>query len=193
MVSAHGESPLAGGTGTEMMKSVRAQQGFTLIELMIVVAVLSIVAALAIPNFLRYQAKSRQTEARTNLGGIFVAETSYFGEQSRYGSFGEIGYALAGTSNRYVYAATPTGGNAAAPQNCPTTDVNASCIAVGVGVNPGNDPGSTVGAVAGASTNPVGFTAAAWANLDSDSGRDRWYVNDIKQNLSIPDRDDVSG
>jgi hypothetical protein len=45
--------------------------------------------------------------------------------------------------------------------------------------------------VAGASTNPVGFTAAAWANLDNDPDLDRWYVNDLKQNLQTADRNDV--
>src|SRR5919108_3837109 len=96
------------------MLKARGQQGFTLIELMIVVAIIGILAAIAIPNFLRYQAKSRQAEARTNLGGIFVAETSYFGEQSRYGNFTEIGFTLAGAqANRYTYrsgAGTTAGG-----------------------------------------------------------------------------------
>ena len=45
---------------------------------MIVVAIIGILAAIAIPNFLRFQAKSKQSEAKTNLGGIFTAETAYF-------------------------------------------------------------------------------------------------------------------
>ena len=57
------------------------KKGFTLIELMIVVAIIGILAAIAIPNFLRFQAKSKQSEAKTNLGGIFTAEIAYFGEQ----------------------------------------------------------------------------------------------------------------
>lgn len=62
-----------------MLKSLRSSKGFTLIELMIVVAIIGILAAIAIPNFLTYQLKSRQSEARTNLGGIRSGETSHNG------------------------------------------------------------------------------------------------------------------
>ena len=62
-----------------MLSKLRSKKGFTLIELMIVVAIIGILAAIAIPNFLRFQAKSKQSEAKTNLGGIFTAEIAYFG------------------------------------------------------------------------------------------------------------------
>ena len=60
-----------------MLSMLRSKKGFTLIELMIVVAIIGILAAIAIPNFLQFQAKSKQSEAKTNLGGIFTAEIAY--------------------------------------------------------------------------------------------------------------------
>ena len=59
-------------------------RGFTLIELMIVVAVVGILAALAIPNFLRFQAKSKQTEAQVNLRSIYASQNTYFAEHDTY-------------------------------------------------------------------------------------------------------------
>ena len=62
--------------GLSAQSQRRSDAGFTLVELLIVVAILGIVSALAIPNFLRYQAQSRQREARTNLSAIYVSETT---------------------------------------------------------------------------------------------------------------------
>ena len=62
-----------------MFSRMKGQKGFTLIELMIVVAIIGILAAIAIPNFLQYQMKARQTEARTNTMGIKTSMVSYAG------------------------------------------------------------------------------------------------------------------
>jgi len=67
-----------------MFKALRKQEGFTLIELMIVVAIIGILAAIAIPNFLQYQLKSRQSEAKTNLQAIKTSEVSFQGERGCY-------------------------------------------------------------------------------------------------------------
>ncbi len=56
---------------------IKNDRGFTLIELMIVVAIVGILAAIAIPNYLNYQARAQQAEARTNLGAIYLDMTAY--------------------------------------------------------------------------------------------------------------------
>ncbi len=54
------------------MAQRRQQSGFTLIELMIVVAIIGILAAIAIPNFIRFQARARQSEVNVNLKSLFT-------------------------------------------------------------------------------------------------------------------------
>ena len=62
----------------------KARKGFTLIELMIVVAIIGILAAIAIPNFLRFQLKSKTSEGKVNLAAIRTAEESYLAEFGQY-------------------------------------------------------------------------------------------------------------
>ena len=56
------------------IRKTNKRGGFTLVELMIVVAILGLLAAIAVPNFIRYQARSRRSEAYANLAGMARAQ-----------------------------------------------------------------------------------------------------------------------
>ena len=86
-----------------MLSMLKGKKGFTLIELMIVVAIIGILAAIAIPNFLKFQAKSKMSEAKTNLGAIYTGQLSFFGEQNSYGDFIAINWSPSGTP-RYHFS-----------------------------------------------------------------------------------------
>ncbi|MEE8558663.1 MAG: prepilin-type N-terminal cleavage/methylation domain-containing protein, partial [Myxococcota bacterium] len=66
------------------LRNLKSREGFTLIELMIVVAIIGILAAIAIPNFLRFQLRSKAGEGKVNLAAIRTAEEGYFAEFGTY-------------------------------------------------------------------------------------------------------------
>ena len=65
-------------------KMQRGEKGFTLIELMIVVVIIGILAALAIPRFMRATTKSKQSEARQILKQVYSMQRAYRQEYNTY-------------------------------------------------------------------------------------------------------------
>lgn len=65
-------------------KTLRRQDGFTLVELMVVVAIIGLLSAVAIPNFQKYQARSKTSEAKLQLSAIYTAEASFFADYNIY-------------------------------------------------------------------------------------------------------------
>ncbi|HZC81121.1 MAG TPA: prepilin-type N-terminal cleavage/methylation domain-containing protein [Nitrospiraceae bacterium] len=141
-------------------RRLRGNAGFTLIELMIVVAIIGILVAIAIPNFMSYQAKARQSEAKFGLGGIFTAATAFYAVNATYtvASFSELDYAAAGS---------------------PVYSYNYGGIAINSGSSASACPGTTwVGPSPAISA--TGFTAGARGNIDSDPTCDEWIIDDLR-------------
>jgi len=72
------------------------KEGFSLVELMIVVLVIGILAAIAIPSYLGIQKKSARSEAKSNLLAISLALESYMAENNDYGAAGLYTYSPGG-------------------------------------------------------------------------------------------------
>jgi type IV pilus assembly protein PilA len=164
------------------------QRGFTLIELMIVVAIIGILAAIAIPNFIRFQARSKQSEAKTNLKALFTAQKAYFGERDQFLDRGDVIGFSPEQSNRYYYklvtgAGTPwvrpgtapaSGYTAIANDSVRFQDTTVSNDATVLGTAPTGAPSNA--GVTGTCPN-CGFTGSAVGNVDNDTVLDTWFVS----------------
>lgn len=67
---------------------LKSKEGFTLIELLIVIAIIGVLAAIAIPTYMSYVNRAKDSEASTNLGAIFTAETAFASSNSVFASAG---------------------------------------------------------------------------------------------------------
>ena len=170
--------------------SRRQVRGFTLIELMIVVAIIGLLAALAIPNFIKFQARAKQSEARSNLKAVFSAEKSYYGDKQIFIDLLDIVGFAPERGNRYGYAAggggteDRKGANSiqtvAASANCPNVQgvgyIAADNFRFGSGgaMGTASDPGqaNTVAMTATGTTNPSGATAVLAPGVYNAGGVD---------------------
>ena len=66
-------------------RKLRSQKGFTLVELLIVVAIIGVLSTIGVPTFRKMIQKAKKSEAKVNLGGLYTAEQAFYAE---YGIFG---------------------------------------------------------------------------------------------------------
>ncbi len=155
-----------------------------LVSLPLVCIIPGILAAIAVPNFIRYQGRAKQSECRAHLRALYTAEKSHYAEFEAYStSMDKVGFHPE-RGNRYAYFAAPFG---------PLEDRSAQSIrpepeSVGIGVDTYKHKGATQPSppqrVAGSL--PLGLsgecprcelTAACAGNLDSDGDLDVWSIS----------------
>jgi type II secretory pathway pseudopilin PulG len=121
---------------------------------------MGVMAAIAIPNFLKFQTRSKQSEVKANLKAAYTAQKAFFAETDRWGrSFEEIGFAPE-KGRRYTYCM----GKQCLP-----------CDAEGCQVSPPPSPCQGLTSVGKGPQD--GFAICAYANLDSDDTWDVWVVD----------------
>lgn len=184
------------------------EKGFTLVELMVVVAIIGILSAVAVPNFKKYQAKSKTSEGKLQLASLYTSEQSFYTDYNNYAScLNVMGYDPSNEINNRYYAvgfgaascgvgcanAVTNGASNAcsATLTAWTSGVPSSALAYYVyaaGKKIGNTAAMTVatqlpGAVP-EPTNSAAFTAAAVGIISSDrdlaTEADIWSINSIK-------------
>lgn len=166
------------------------QKGFSLIELMIVVAIIGILSAIAVPNYMAFQRKARQSEARSTLGAIAQAETVYSQDAGGYTSdIKAAGYIPDGTiaydcgfdgAIAFAYGPNDTATYVAANQFrstlplCGTADApNCAALAAGGAGIVG------MGTLAGTAYAANAYTIGCYGWIGGQN-EDRWTVSQLK-------------
>jgi type IV pilus assembly protein PilA len=112
------------------------RKGFTLIELLIVVVIIGILAAIAIPKFAATKDKAKLASVKTDLRNLMTAQEAYFSDYATYGTFGQLQTAsnfTLSSGNTGAAAATNSGYTATVTNTTISSGFKTCTVPVGAG------------------------------------------------------------
>jgi len=183
------------------MRKVRNLRGFTLIELLIVVAIIAILAAIAVPNFLEAQTRAKVSRVKADMRTTATAIEAYYVDNNRY--MPDYSDVLRGKTKynsllqRHAHLTTPV-----AYLSSVLEDIFAEKVAMGgakraSGAAQSGAPYSATGSVSGQPARPLPFDYAkfdrvapvdnptVWAQITNNPDSIQWALNSAGPNVMV--------
>ena len=169
-----------------MKKLFSKAEGFTLIELMVVVAIIEILSAIAVPNFKKYQAKAKQSEAKIQLAAIYSTEIGAIADFDSYGTcIGDLGYEATPRGYYFVGFGTTSFVTLVAARTTCTSASSLAPTATDGHLKSGNAAPTVVANILSTAMTATTFVAGAAGNI-SAALVDTWTVNEAKSLVNKP-------